>query len=290
MIDQEQRIIFSTGATRVVSVAKVPFHDTRGRVIGIVGIAHDITRRKQAEEERDRYFTMSADMMCVAGFDGHFKRVNPAFETALGYTPEELTTRPWIEFVHPDDQAATTTEGKKLSLGAVTLYFENRYRCKDGSYRWLSWTAVPVVREQRIYAVARDTTERRAGRRADARTPISGSRRPSGPNASAQQSLRTAQSTMVQTEKLAGLGQMVAGVAHEINNPLSFVSNNVVVLQRDLRGIVRLLELYAQADVLLEQARRPRLSCEIRERVSGKWTCPMSWAISRNCSPDRATV
>jgi PAS domain S-box-containing protein len=263
LIDQEQHLVFTTGASGVVSVAKVPFHDTRGRVIGIVGIAHDITRRKQAEDERDRYFTMSADMMCVAGFDGFFKRVNPAFETTLGYTPEELTARPWIDFVHPDDVQATIAEGKKLELGAVTLYFENRYRCKDGSYRWLSWTAVPVVREQRIFAVARDMTERR---RVEEQMRENNRRLEEAVQSErqVQQTLRTAQGAMVQTEKLAGLGQMVAGVAHEINNPLSFVSNNVVVLQRDLRGIVLLLGLYGQADDIIERD-NAQLMAEINE-------------------------
>src|SRR5665213_1037223 len=161
MIDKVQNLVDAVGKPFTVSVAKVPFRDTQGKIIGIVGIAHDITRRRQAEEERDRFFTISVDMICIAGFDGYFKRVNPAFETVLGYSAEEITRTPWIEMVHPDDRAATIAEGNQLALGAVTLYFENRYRCKDGSYRWLSWTAVPVVRESRIYAVARDTTERR---------------------------------------------------------------------------------------------------------------------------------
>ena len=218
--------------------------------------------RMRIEEERDRFFTLSADMMGVASFEGFFLHVNPAWEVVLGYTPKEMTSRPWIEFVHPDDVAATVAEGKKLMLGAVTLFFENRYRCRDGSYRWLSWTAVPVVAEQRLYAVARDMTDRRAAEE-QLRDTNQRLAQVLESELEAQQALRTAQSTMVQTEKLAGLGQMVAGVAHEINNPLSFVSNNVAVLQRDLRGIVKLLDLYGQADPIIEQA-NPALTDQIK--------------------------
>ena len=105
-----------SGKPFTVSVAKVPFRDTQGKIVGIVGIAHDITRRRQAEEERDRFFTISVDMICIAGFDGYFKRVNPAFETVLGYIAEEMTRTPWIEMVHPDDRDATIAEGNKLAL------------------------------------------------------------------------------------------------------------------------------------------------------------------------------
>ncbi|HET6252013.1 MAG TPA: PAS domain S-box protein [Tepidisphaeraceae bacterium] len=253
LIDREQKIQDPAGLTRFLTVTKVPLRDLKGQIVGIVGIAHDISKRKRAEEERDRFFTLSVDLMCIAGFDGFFRRVNPAWEATLGYTPDELTSRPWIDFVHPDDVQATVAEGTKLALGAVTISFENRYRCKDGSFRWLSWTVVPIVADQIMYAVARDITQRRENedklRETNQRlAEVLES------ELQAQQALRTAQNTMVQTEKLAGLGQMVAGVAHEINNPLSFVSNNVAVLQRDLRGILRLLNLYTQADAVIEQS------------------------------------
>ncbi len=125
--------------------------------------------RKRAEEELDRFFTLSLDMMCVAGFDGYFKRLNPAWERVLGYTREELLARPYLDFVHPDDRNPTTTEADRLSGGGRVLSFENRYRAKDGTYRWLQWNAVPLSSEQTIYAAARDITERKQAKATIAR-------------------------------------------------------------------------------------------------------------------------
>ncbi len=124
-------------------------------------ICSDITERKRAEEERDRLFDLSPDMICIAGFDGYFKRLNSAFERTLGYTRDELLARPFVEFVHGDDQAATLTQLAELISGGTTPYFENRYRCREGSYRWLAWTAVPDVGRGLFYAVARDMTDRK---------------------------------------------------------------------------------------------------------------------------------
>jgi PAS domain S-box-containing protein len=116
-------------------------------------------QRTRAEEILDRFFTMSLDMLCIAGFDGIFQRLNPVWEQILGFTLEELTTRPFLEFVHPEDQPATIAELEKLRTGAPTISFENRYRCKNGNYRWLMWMAAPFSDRQLIYAAARDITE-----------------------------------------------------------------------------------------------------------------------------------
>jgi len=107
-------------------------------------------------EDFERLFNLSLDMLCIAGFDGYFKRLNPAWERVLGFSEAELTSRPYMEFVHPDDRAATQSEASKIETGARLLWFENRYLCRDGSWRWLLWNAVPYTLENVIYGAARD--------------------------------------------------------------------------------------------------------------------------------------
>lgn len=109
----------------------------------------------------DRYFAVSIDMLCQLGFDGYFKRLNPAWERALGFTIEELESRPFIEFVHPDDRERTLEQNTRVRAGGQALGFENRYLCKDGSYRWLLWNAAAELGEDVIYSVARDITARK---------------------------------------------------------------------------------------------------------------------------------
>jgi PAS domain S-box-containing protein len=104
---------------------------------------------------------ISPDMLCYLDFSGHFKRLNPAWERTLGFTREELKSRPFIEFVHPDDRERTLAENARVRGGGQARGFENRYVCKDGSYRWLRWNAAPDSTAQVIYSVARDITESR---------------------------------------------------------------------------------------------------------------------------------
>ncbi len=108
-----------------------------------------------------RLFELSLDLMCVAGFDGFFKRVNPAFEQLLGHSQEALLGSSFLEFVHVDDRERTLAEVEHLSRGSLTVDFENRYRTASGDYRWLAWRSTPVVEQGLIYAVARDITEQK---------------------------------------------------------------------------------------------------------------------------------
>ena len=117
--------------------------------------------RRRAQDELDRFFSLSLDMFCIAGFDGYFKRLNSAWERVLGYSEPELLARPWLDFVHPDDRAATIAAGAQIAGGQGLIMFENRYLHKDGTLRWLLWSAAPVPDRQIIYAAARDITERK---------------------------------------------------------------------------------------------------------------------------------
>lgn len=114
-----------------------------------------------AYEELLLFFNESPDLLCIAGFDGIFKRLNPAWEPALGWTREELQARSFLDFVHPDDRPATLVEIDTLAAGNRTISFENRYLCKDGSWKWLQWTASPLHGRREIYAIARDVTRQK---------------------------------------------------------------------------------------------------------------------------------
>jgi serine/threonine-protein kinase len=117
--------------------------------------------RREAQEDRDRFFALSLDMLCIGGFDGYFKRLNPTWERVLGFTADELLAEPFLSFVHPEDVERTRSAAQLVAMGTQTATFENRYRCKDGAYKWLSWTARAYPDRQLIYATARDITVRK---------------------------------------------------------------------------------------------------------------------------------
>ena len=114
---------------------------------------------RAAQEMEHRFFAESIDLLCFLDFNGHFKRLSPAWELTLGFTREELMSKPFIEFVHPDDRERTLRQNAAVRSGGQARSFENRYLCKDGSFRWLRWNASPDSEAKLIYSVARDVTE-----------------------------------------------------------------------------------------------------------------------------------
>ncbi|MBF2079327.1 MAG: PAS domain-containing protein [Synechococcales cyanobacterium T60_A2020_003] len=141
--------------------------DSQGAPARMLGYMIDITQRKQILEERDRFFMLSADMLCIIGLDGTFKRVNPACERILGYRPSEMVGRNYMNFIHPGDQATTRSAldamlQNSAKTGSETKHrCENRYRCKDGRYKWIQWSAFVAVEQTTIYSVGRDVTEQK---------------------------------------------------------------------------------------------------------------------------------
>jgi PAS domain S-box-containing protein len=125
-------------------------------------MAHAPERRRAGSQEIDGFFDLALDMLCIAGMDGYFKRLNPAWTEVLGFSCEELTAVPFLDFVHPDDVEVTNAESAKLASGVATISFENRYRCKDGTYRWLRWKVAPNPERDVLYAMASDITSRKA--------------------------------------------------------------------------------------------------------------------------------
>lgn len=124
-------------------------------------MADELEEQMTLLHEFQKYFEVSLDMLCIAGTDGYFKRVNPAFERTLGWSEEELLSRSFLDFVHPSDVDATVHEIEKLSQGIPTVSFENCYQCADGSYKQLLWNSYPDPDTGLLYAIARDVTDLR---------------------------------------------------------------------------------------------------------------------------------
>lgn len=130
-----------------------------------VAIIEDVTLRKQAEDERDRLFDASVDLLSMTRFDGFLENVNAAWTRCLGWTKEELVGRRWTDLLHPDDVELSSARVRSILTGNSVVEFESRHRCKDGSYRWLTWNAHPLTESRQIFSIARDVTERRHAER-----------------------------------------------------------------------------------------------------------------------------
>lgn len=157
----QRRIVRPDGSVRWIH-AQGQVVMGEGGALRMFATAQDITERRRAEEQFTQFFDLSPEPMCIVGFDGYLKRVNRALEKALGWSAEELYSRPYLEFIDPEDRERASAEAQSLATtGAETVDYELRTLCKDGSYRWLRASARAVPDEQLIYSVNIDITERK---------------------------------------------------------------------------------------------------------------------------------
>ncbi len=204
------------GSVINVLLSSTPIN-TEDLIQGVTFTALDITERKRAEkallektEEIDKHFSAAPDLLCIATTDGYFRRLNPAWEKTLGYNREELTASPFMDFVHPEDLERTRDAMASLLDKKPVVDFVNRFRCKDGSYRWIEWRAYPA--NDFIYSAARDITERKR----------------------AEEERRALDTKVQQTQKLESLGVLAGGIAHDFNNLLMGILGNTDIALADL--------------------------------------------------------
>ncbi|WP_207460594.1 PAS domain S-box protein [Azospirillum sp. SYSU D00513] len=216
------------GSMAWMRFAAAPIRDASGSVVAGVVAIMDIDREKRTEEalrrlnetleqrvadqarERDRIWRISQALMLVAGADGTLIAVNPAWTAILGWAEEELIGRCIFDFVHPEDVGRTLEENAGLALGLTTSRFENRFRGKDGDYRWISWTAAPDG--ELVHSVGRDITAEKA----------------------AEAALRRAEEQLRQSQKMEAVGQLTGGIAHDFNNLLQAMGSSIEVVGRRL--------------------------------------------------------
>lgn len=159
--DEEYRIVRPDGTVRWIHDRGFPVYNDEGKVYRVAGIAEDITTRKQAELERDRFFNISLDLLFITNEKGNFKTFNPAWELLLSYNREELQKQSFWDLIHPEDQPFAEDAKDRLNQGETINNLEIRYRCRDGSYLWIAWNAVPFPQEKLIYGAGRNITLRK---------------------------------------------------------------------------------------------------------------------------------
>jgi PAS domain S-box-containing protein len=240
--ETEFRLRRADGAFRWFLTRAVPARDENGNIVRWIGTNTDVhdqkmiaaelaalnttlaDRVREKTRERDRIWNVSQDLLLVAGIDGTWRTINPAWTATLGWSEQELLhkTSHWLE--HPDDRERADAEIGRLAHGIPTIRFENRFRHRDGSYRWLSWTAVPD--DDLIYAVARDVTAEKA----------------------ALERLKSTEDALRQSQKMEAVGQLTGGIAHDFNNLLTGIIGSLELMKiRLAKGRIDNVERYISA-------------------------------------------
>jgi len=228
LFETEFRIRRTDGAYRWHLVRALPVMGDAG-VVRWLGTNTDIQEQKNAIDhlaqsnetlenevarhaaDRDRMWRLSTNVMIVADFSGQILNVNPAWTQIFGWTEDELVGTRFIDFIHPDDLAATKAEMRRLQRGTTILNFENRYRDKSGQYHILSWMAVPD--SGFIHAIGRDITAEKE----------------------AALELEQAQEALRHAQKMEAVGQLTGGIAHDFNNLLTGIIGSLDMLQRRMQ-------------------------------------------------------
>lgn len=148
-------------ALRFLGIANIVLLAVSARSHASAVAACNSDRQSSKINQGDRFFSLSPDMLCVLGFDGYIKHMNPAAEKILGYSSAEMVGQLFIEFVHPDDRETTVQQAERMVAGNNIAGFENRWRCREGSYKWIAWTASTFSEEELIYGFGRDVTDRK---------------------------------------------------------------------------------------------------------------------------------
>jgi PAS domain S-box-containing protein len=236
------RLRQTDGTVRLVVAQGRSQRSDDGTPLRFPGVSFDITDRKLAEERlrelnadlerrvieraqaRGRTWQVSPDLLGALNANGYFETSNPAWKTVLGWTEDEVAKMSIFELLHPDD-VERTREGFNLTLhGQPAIEFPNRYRCKDGSYRWISWVGVPE--DGLVYCTGRDITRQ----------------------IEQQEALKQAEDTLRQSQKMEAVGQLTGGLAHDFNNLLTAISGSFQMIQpRTAQGRMEAVDRYVAA-------------------------------------------
>ncbi len=231
-VDGTHRVRLAAEQDVTFFATHLPLRHADGTPYAICGLLQNITDLVAAQREFERLWIHAPDPLVVAGWHGHLKQVSPAWTRVLGWNEEELLRTPYAEFLHPDDRADLRVVERRLRGGEVVRGYENRFRCRDGSYRWLSWSAIPVPEDGVVYGISRDVTEE-----------------------------KRLEEQFRQAQKMEAIGQLASGVAHDFNNLLTVINGYTELV------LSRVLAADAEREALTEVLQAGQRATELTSQL-----------------------